>query len=566
MLANLHIVNLALIDELDIDFTNGLNILSGETGAGKSIIVGSIGIGLGGKFDNQLLRDPEKDGLVELTFFTDSEALKEEMERRDIPVSEDGQVLISRRLKKGRVVNRINDDTVSAAKIKEVSELLINLHAQHEQTTLLKPAKHLEILDSSSKEISPLKERVKEIYKEYSTVVKEMAELEKDGADRAKRIDFIRYEIEEIENAALKIGEDEELEVQYKKMDSAKEIMEIASEVYAVTGYEKASSAGNQVSRAVTRLREMLRYDSAAEELVALLTDIDTLLNDFDRSLSDYMDGAVFEESAFEEVSRRLDLVNGLKVKYGQKIETILIVLDDLKKEAEKLESYDETIAGLKEKKKALLRELETASEKLSVQRKKAAEVLCESIRSSMKELNFNESMFDMRFEKNADYSANGYDEAVFYISTNVGEKMRPLNEVASGGELSRVMLAIKATLSDYVDTPTLVFDEIDVGISGVTAQRVGSMMKKIARNRQILSITHLAQIACCADSQYLIEKNVQESKDGEKKTVTGIRPLNMDERVLEIARLLGGEDLSKAVLETAKTMIERETDLVFTE
>ena len=559
MLANLHIVNLALIDELDIDFTNGLNILSGETGAGKSIIVGSIGIGLGGRFDSSLLRNELKDGLVELTFIIDSEDLKKSLEEREVPVSDDGTILISRRLKKGRVVNRINDDTVSAAKIKEISELLMNLHAQHEQTTLLKPAKHLEILDSSSKEITVLKEAVRESYRAYISVEKEIEELESNGADRAKRIDFVRYEIDEIKNAHLKVGEDDDLETQYRRMDSAKEIMEIAGEVYAVTGYEKASSAGNQVSRAIQRLREITRYDSEAEGLVELLTDIDTLLNDFDRSLSDYMEGAVFDEGTFDEVSRRLDLINGLKVKYGQKIETILEVLEGLEKEAEMLESYDETLEHLKKKKEQLRKALEEASKNLSEARKKAAKVLCKSVQEAMQELNFNAAEFDMRFTKTSDYTANGYDEAVFLISTNVGEKVRPLNEVASGGELSRVMLAIKATLSDYVDTPTLVFDEIDVGISGVTAQRVGTMMKKLAKTRQILSITHLAQIACCADSQYLIEKKVQKEEGNDMKTITGIRPLDEEGRVMEIARLLGGDDLSKAVVDTAKAMIERE-------
>ena len=417
MLVNLHISNIALIDELDIDFSEGLNILTGETGAGKSIIVGSIGIGLGGRFDQSLLRDPSRDGMVELLFNVDS-VMEDKLKALDI-TADQGEVLISRRLTGGRTVNRINNSTVTVSLLKEVSGLLLNLHAQHEQRTLLKPEMHLELLDSSDAALIPLKEEVARLYAEHKEVQDRLADMQTDEAERAKKLDFLSYEIKEIEDARLRPGEDEELEAQYRRGTNQRGIAEVTGEVYNITRYDSDRSAGNMLSRAVREIQSLTRLDESASELSDMLSEIDSLLSDFNRQLSDYMSDSEFSEEELREVEERLNLINSLKVKYGRTFEEICDTLIELKKEAEELESFDETLAELNKKEQELDKKLTAAADKLSKARKKSADKLCKDISSSMAELNFNKVDFTMQFEELPKASRNGRDKAVFYISTN---------------------------------------------------------------------------------------------------------------------------------------------------
>ena len=551
MLVNLHIVNLALIDELDIDLTEGLNILTGETGAGKSIIIGSIGIGLGGKFDASLLRNPEKDGLVELLFSVDRN-LAAELAKEEIEV-EDGEILISRRLTGGRSVNRINDSTVTIAKLKKIAEKLISLHAQHEQRTLLKTSKHLELVDTYDESVKELKAEVAVVYKDYKEVCDKLDGLTMDETERAKRLDYISYEINDIESARLTPGEDEELEEIFKKASNAQSIADIVSKVEASTGYEMDASAGSLISSALSDLRGLSRYDESSEELISTLTDIDALMSDFNRQLSNYISDMEFDEETLAVTENRLNLINTLKSRYGSSIEEVLATLEKLTTEKESLETYEESIKSLEKEKDELLKKLEKSADKLTKKRKETAKKLCADISDAMKDLNFNDVRFDMEFDRAENYTSNGIDVAQFIISTNVGEEMRPLAEVASGGELSRVMLAIKSVVSEAADTPTLIFDEIDVGISGITAEKVGNMMHRLSESRQIISITHLPQIAAEADTAYVIEKEVVGDK-----TITGIRRLDDEGRVMELARLLGGASVTDSVLATAREMLQR--------
>ena len=549
MLLRLEIRDFAVISNIVFEPSYGLNCISGETGAGKSIIVGSIGIGLGGRFDQSLLRDPSRDGMVELLFNVDS-VMEDKLKALDI-TADQGEVLISRRLTGGRTVNRINNSTVTVSLLKEVSGLLLNLHAQHEQRTLLKPEMHLELLDSSDAALIPLKEEVARLYAEHKEVQDRLADMQTDEAERAKKLDFLSYEIKEIEDARLRPGEDEELEAQYRRGTNQRGIAEVTGEVYNITGYDSDRSAGNMLSRAVREIQSLTRLDESASELSDMLSEIDSLLSDFNRQLSDYMSDSEFSEEELREVEERLNLINSLKVKYGRTFEEICDTLIELKKEAEELESFDETLAELNKKEQELDKKLSAAADKLSKARKKSADKLCKDISSSMAELNFNKVDFTMQFEELPKASRNGRDKAVFYISTNVGEKAGPLNEIASGGELSRVLLAMKSAISEKGGTPTLIFDEIDSGISGVTAQKVGKMMKKLSGSHQIIAITHLPQIAAEADSAFLIEKTTREGR-----TYTNIRALADEERVTELARLLGGEKITDSVLTAAKEML----------
>ncbi len=556
MLQSLHIKNLALIDEISVDFSDGLNILTGETGAGKSIIIGSIGIGLGGRFDNSLLRDKEAEGLVELIFWVDPESEKALRELDSDITPCEGQLIIQRRLVNGRTTNRINDHSVTITKLREVAEVLINLHAQHESTTLLKPKKHLAIIDSSCSEISVLKEKVSNIYKDYKEVCDNLDELSKDEGEMAKRLDFISFEISEIESACLIDGEDTALEEQYKKMNASKDILSVLNDIYRVTGYDDSNSAGNVISRNLPHLRDLIRYDKDIENVAEYLSNIDSLLNDFNRSLSDYMSSMEFDEADLRNTEERLDLINSLKMKYGKSIDLIKDTLEELKSEREKLKNHDEIIAELKQKKEKLYKELTKAADDLSLKRNEAAKSLTEKIKSSLLLLNFNDVRFTTDFKKKEEIGADGYDEVCFMISTNVGEDIKPLQDVASGGELSRVMLAIKASLAADNDMTTLVFDEIDTGISGITAEAVGKMMKRIAVKRQVICITHLAQIASVSDHSFIIEKKVM-GEETDKKTVTDIREIDEEGKIMEIARLLGGAQITDNVLATAREMVK---------
>jgi DNA repair protein RecN (Recombination protein N) len=548
----MHINNIVLIDDLSIDFEDGLNILTGETGAGKSIIIGSLGIGLGGKFSKELLRDGARDGLVELLFSVDDDGLMDRISKCDIDVS-DGEIIISRRLNgSGRTVNKINDNTVTTAKLKEVAELLIDMHAQHEQQTLLKASKHLDILDSfGGEDISVKKDSVSRLYREYRDIQDKLEKDSMDEKEKLKQQDFLEFQIAEISSAKLTEGEDEELESRYKKALNSREILELANEVYEITGYGQ-SAAGDMIGRAVGHMRRIAELDKDADDVAGLLGDVDALMNDFNSELNSYMKSMEFDENEFNDLQTRLDVINSLKSKYGRTISDILIALEDFKAEEKKLADYDEYMDTLRKQLSEVTEKLKSASKELSEIRRTKAKELCRIIKDSLKELNFMSVEFDMEWKKLEHFTQNGTDEAYFIISTNVGEPLRPLFDVASGGELSRVMLAIKSSLANQEDTPTLIFDEIDVGISGRTAQKVAEKMSVIAGNHQVICITHLPQIAAMADSHYVIEKIVENNK-----TITNIRKLDENEEVSEIARLLGGAEITEATVLSAREMKE---------
>ena len=552
MLLNMHIKNIALIDEIDVCFNEGLNILTGETGAGKSIIIGSLGICLGGRFNKDLLRDESKDGLVELMFSVDNENIRKQLSDIEVYPSEDGEILISRRLNQsGKTINRINDDTVTVGKLKDVAGILIDLHAQHEQQTLLKKDKHLLILDKfGGEDIAKQKNIVADSFKKYIGIKNKLEEDSIDDAEKNKQLDFLKYQINEIKSANLVLGEDEELETTYKKAVNSKEILSTADEVYKTTGYDNPMSAGEAVGRSLNQLGRLIELDSELSDIYSILGDIDGMLNDFNRELSAYMKSLEFNGQAFSDIEQRLNLINTLKSKYGNTIEAVLNSCEEYEREYNKLLSYEEYIQNLKndlEKEEAVLLK---QCEVLTRLRMVAGEKLAVLIKASLEELNFMTVEFEVKLTNLERYTCDGMDEACFMISTNVGEPIRPLYEVASGGELSRVMLALKSCMAYEDDTPSLVFDEIDVGISGITAQKVAEKMSVIGKQHQVICITHLPQIAVMADSHYIIEKKVENSK-----TLTNIRLLDKDEEIYEISRLLGGEDITDAIITTAKEM-----------
>ena len=400
MLLTMHIKNIALIEEIDIDFHEQLNILTGETGAGKSIIIGSLGICLGGKFPKELLRDDTKDGLVELVFSVDQPAIVEALEKLEVTPDEDGTLLISRRLSpNGRTVNRVNDTTVTITRLKEIASLLIDLHAQHEQQTLLKPAKHLEILDRfGGEDIQKLKKQVQEDYHTYRELEEEKKKGSMDEAEKNKRMDFLQYQIKEIKDAKLVDGEDVQLERQYKKAVNAKEILQYANDIYALTGYG-ATSAGEQLGRAIKDMRRLTELDEELADAAGILEDADGLLSDFNREISEYMKDMEFDEGQFREMESRLDQINSLKAKYGNSISRILESLAAFEKEYDALSGYEEHMQEIEAQWKKQTAKLEESCRVLSEHRRALSEKLCKKIRESLEDMNFNMVRFEMRFD-----------------------------------------------------------------------------------------------------------------------------------------------------------------------
>ncbi|GFI08773.1 DNA repair protein RecN [Lachnospiraceae bacterium] len=552
MLTHLHVKNLALIEEAEIDFSEGLNILTGETGAGKSIVIGSVGLALGDKASREMLREGAEFGLVELVFQVSRESQRQRLMELGVTLEED-QVIISRKISDKRSMNKINGETVPLSLLKETASVLIDIHGQHEHQSLLQKKKHLEILDEFSKEeLGSIREELGETYKNWKQLNETLKEAQLDEESRLREISLLEFQIDEIEKAVLVPGEDEELEQQYRRMTNGRKILEAAGTAYTLTGYEDPQAAGGSIGRALRELQSVASFDEEMSPLLEQLTDIDGLLNDFNRDMAEYLDSLEFSEETFFETEERLNLLNQLKAKYGKNLEQVLSWQEASRERLEKLLDYDAYLLKLKKELSDTEEELSKLCRQVSGIRKACAEKLCKEIRQHLVDLNFLDVQFEMQFESLPGYTALGTDDVEFLISVNPGEPLRPLMKIASGGELSRIMLAIKTVLADKDDIDAVIFDEIDVGISGRTAQKVSEKMMLIGKTRQVICITHLAQIAAMADSHYRIEKIAEHGE-----TRTQIRKLYEEETIEELARILGGAKITDAVMKNAEEMKE---------
>ena len=552
MLVHLHVRNLALIEDIEVEFGPGLNILTGETGAGKSILLGSMQLILGGRSAKDMIRTGASSALVELLFQVENPRAEASLRELGVETSE-GQVLLTRKLMDGRSINKINGETCTVAQMKAAASCLLDIHGQHEHQSLLYQDKQLEILDIYGKEeIFPAKDQVQKSYKEYRDCKRQLDELDIDEEQRNRERAFLEFEINEIESAQLVSGEDEELEKRYRKLNNGRKILETLQGVRDLTGYESGQGAGESVGNAVREISRVTEYDTQLDSMASALQEIDGLLNDFNRELASYVDDLNFDDEAFYETEKRLDTINGLKAKYGRTIEDIQEYCLKQKQKLENLDKYEERFHEAEENLKKSREELETVSHKLSVIRQKYSQMLTDKITEGLKDLNFLDVQFQITFRRRKEYTAGGFDDIEYEISTNPGESLKPLDKIVSGGELSRIMLAIKAILADRDQIETLIFDEIDTGISGRTAQKVSEKMAVIGRCHQVLCITHLPQIAAMADIHFEIEKH---QKDNE--TITEIHPLEGDDSVRELARLLGGAEITQAVFDNAKEMKE---------
>ena len=545
MLLELHIRNMALIEKADLDFRSGFTVLSGETGAGKSILIDSINFALGAKTSKDIIREGAEFAYVELIFkILDKEKI-EYIKSLDFNILEDGILIISRKLSASRSILKVNDESITIAKLSTLTGLLIDIHGQHEHQSLLSKAKHLSIVDGMlDKEALALKANIQALYDRYKEIKNKLS-LDDDSFIREREIDILKYEIREIEISRLKPNEEEKLNMAYRKLKAVSNINDNLTDVIEILD-------NTDIGSAVTSLEEISSFSPELKEFEEELYDLDAKICDINRDIKAYFDKLDYSEENFEKIQKRLDFVNRFTNKYTSDTDKLAFILKTKKERLRDLLNFDSDREKLSRELENLEMEFTALSNSLRLLRKKVAKILEENIKNNLIELNFINVEFKIEFKELDNFSVNGLDDIEFMISTNPGNPLKPLKDVASGGELSRVMLAFKSVLANVDDIDTLIFDEIDTGISGRTAQKVAEKISYISKEHQVLCITHLPQIAAMADCNYLIEK----SSDG-IETKTSIENIKDESLVLELARLLGGSEITKAVLDTAKEMKE---------
>ena len=544
MLDRLMVKDLALIEKSVVEFGPGLNILTGETGAGKSILLGSIQLALGQKANKDMIRHGSEQALIELSFSLGEEKEAELKELEEDLEIEEGSLIIRRKISEKKSENRVNDLSVTLAKLREISGELLDLHGQHEHHSLLKEGAHLAILDSfMTRRGGRILSEVKEAYENYREKKKKLEAYSLPEEERKRELDFLQFELEELSSANLKPGEEEQLSKDYAVYENRDRLKSLLLRV-------QEELADRDFHGPVKNLEEAVTFDESLKNVLDTAYELEAVGEDCLRAVEHYLDHSEMDEEKFFLLGERLDTIRSLMMKYGGTEEKALEALSQKEERLRFLTDYEKEKALMEEALARSEEELREKAERLSLERKKTAKELEERIQQEMQELGFLDTRFTFRFEKKKEISEKGLDEVESYVSLNPGEPLRPLREVGSGGELSRIMLSIKTVLADTDAIPTLIFDEIDTGISGRTAEKVGEKLEKIAKNHQVILITHLPQIAAKADRHFLIEKNVQEGK-----TKTEIHALNEEASVKELARLLGGEELTEAALQNARSL-----------
>ena len=544
MLLELNVKDIALVQKAQIAFGEGVNILTGETGTGKSVIIDSAMLALGAKARADIIRQGAEYAYIELVFDVDA-AQCARLKAIGIEPDENGLLIVSRRIMPGKSISRINDETVTAGVLKKAAELLLDVYGQNEYYTLKDKHKHLELLDEYAGErVIGLQNETAQAYNDYKAAVKEADRYQLDDKERARQTDLLSFELNEIDEAGLKPGEEEELALRFKKLNNAKKILEAVS---LADGILSECDTG----RAAAELEHAMRYDDGLKSAYDELMDAQSILNSCMADLRAYADGLELDESVLDEIESRLDLIRRLELKYGQSIDEILQYREHIAAELEDMKQYELNKEAAKLKLAKTEEQLYSSCETLSSQRKKEAESFCRAIEQELKDLGFEKPSISMEFKQRAP-QADGYDDVCFESALNPGEKKKPLADVASGGELSRVMLAIKTILAETDAMPTLIFDEIDTGISGRTAQRVAEKLDVIGMRHQVICVSHLPQIAAMADTHFVISKA---ERDG--RNITSIAKLDKQGSVAELARLLGGEQITKAVSDNAAELLE---------
>ena len=550
MLESLHVKNLALIKESEVFFYPGLNILSGETGAGKSIILGSIRLALGAKAGKEFIRSGEEYALIELIFKSDKKEVIDRLREFDLPIEDDYSIFIQRKIMDGRSVAKINGETVTGKALKSIASLLINIHGQNDTAQLLDTKNYLDILDEyAGLEIEDLLRHVEESFSEYSSLVKELEENESLDKNRDRELSLAEFELNEIDSANIKAGEDDTLEDRYRLMNNSKKIVEAISRAYQAIDSE--GGVNDTLDHALREVRSVLRYDDKISDIESQLSDAADIVGQLRYSMDEYMSSLEFSEAEFNEVENRLDTLNHLKNKYGNSLEDVLKYAEEKRGFIEKMADFGSYMTDLKKRLEKSRDVLIRCCRQLTDARKEKAKILSLDLERNLKQLNLENTTCVVNVVSDEEnITSKGCDSVDILVSFNVGEPARSLSMVASGGELSRFMLALKAITAEKESIDTLIFDEIDSGISGKTAWNVAEKMNVIGIDHQVIAITHLAQIAAMADSHYLIEK-----KSDTDRTQTDIIKLSEDESINEIARLMSSDVTTKANIESAREL-----------
>ena len=554
MLSLLHIENIALIQSADIRFEPGFNVLTGETGAGKSIVIDSIGAVLGERTSRELIRTGAKSALV-TAVFTQVPPLPW-LEENGFPTGEE-ELLLQRELQgDGRNVCRIGGKLVTVAQLRELGRQLLNIHGQHDGQQLLDPASHLGYLDQFGG-CQPLLESYQEAYRKWHDIRREMDKLQMDEAERSRRVDTLNYQIQELERAQLKAGEDEELSARRTLLRSAGKLMEaVQSAEFALSGDEDRDGACSLIAQAEGEIQGVSSISPELSELSEKLTALRCAADDAADTLRDLSRSFDFSPGELDQVEERLDLLYRLRKKYGPTVEDMLSYLDQCRKELDQIQYADDTLARLEKDLKKAQKEAARRGEVLSQARREAAGALQARVQEELRQLDMPKVQFQTEFTPKggeAGMDETGLDEVQFLMSANLGEALKPIQKVASGGELARIMLALKNVLAEGDQIGTLVFDEVDTGVSGRAAQKVAEKMAQVARGKQVLCVTHLPQIAAMADTHFSVQKGEREGR-----TYTRLERLDRSQRREELARLIGGASISPPLLESAEELLRQ--------
>jgi len=553
MLQELSIRHLAVIEHIRVSFKRGFEVLTGETGAGKSIIIDALGLIAGGRGSAEMIRHGCDKAEIEAVFDLDADhPVWSVLDRHGVNADPQEALLVRRELQaQGKSSARVNGQHVTLTMLREIGEHLVNIHGQHEHQSLLKTDRHLEWLDSFAGEsIASLKAEYQNRYREYATVSRERRELDELTRQQMQMLDLYRYQLDEIAEARLKPGEDEQLAEERRKLAHAEKLADSATEAYDLLYGNKGLSV---LSKAIAKLEDIVKVDPATlGPLVEQLQSAYYAAEDVAYQLRDYKEGIEFNPERLAEIETRIDLLFGLRRKYGESVEDILQYYARIQEDTQRLENRDELLKELNDREAALERELRDLAGKLGAIRRETAVALAAEIEGELKGLQMERAVFEVRLASTDGLTPTGMDTAEFLLSTNPGEPPKALARIASGGEMSRVMLALKAIFARIDQIPVLVFDEVDTGVSGRAAQSVADKLSRLASYCQVFCITHLPQVACMADDQYEIRKRVTD--DG--RTATSVRALDTEGRVEELARMLGGVEVTERTRHHAQEML----------
>ncbi|MCR3760212.1 DNA repair protein RecN [Clostridium felsineum] len=554
MLLQLNIKNFALIEEVTINFEKGFNVLFGETGAGKSILIDAINYVLGGKSSRGFIRTGEKSTYVEAVFTMENDKTESELKNMDIGYED--YVIVSREtFKSGKNIAKVNGKAVLISALKNISETLIDIHGQHENQNLLDPLKHIEYLDDYCEDvIFDVKKDYTNIYQKLKAIDEKIRKLKDKNGENGKLADFLKYQINEIDSSKLKIGEDEELEERYSIVSNSEALSKVFSEATEVLydGSENSKSVYDLIGYVVNKIKNVENNNDKIESIVKNLQDSYYSIGEVVEEIKSIKSSISFDENELDYINSRLFLIDNHKKKYGSTIQEILNFRDKLESQYNEIVNSEEIIRQLEEKRKTVYNELLLKAKNIHKIRCQFAEKLEASVKGQLDYVGLGKSTFKI----NVDFdekciNESGSDKVQFLISTNIGEPLRPLEKVVSGGELSRIMLSIKAVFVNKDKIPSVIFDEIDTGISGRIAERVADKMYAISENRQVFCVTHLPQIACMSDVQFMVSKNIRNDK-----TYTDVKSLNADGKMNALAMMIGGSKVTEITREHAKEMI----------